>query len=713
MPAIQQISSAVAGKQSAPKAPPRRRAAPSQKASQASPAATTPSTQATPAAEPVPPREPTPPPSVQPQPSVETAQQPRQKSPPAQAARTVTFAEPPVAPPSPPPTQHSSQAPVEPIPESESQAPTRSQTAHAPSHEAEANAPIATAASPARTQQDRPVQAHSVSTAEDAHITTGSQSSKQRDGFSAVNNDQQQPTLHSANADSPPGEAERLLNAFGKRQQHDQDEETAQRPKRARREPTSEWPSGQTGARRTPNETTPATETSTRTPRKRQPASKEKTITPQTAPRDRRRRKQQARSAATVVSDDDDEVGRDKDQGSAENGEQAAGSGSEEEAAAARLDSEGPDFSNQKKAKKRQRKRKGPPVDENGEEVVDPESYQINAEKVMMFDLGFDSRLGRASEREQNMSKADWAKAKRDRHEAANRIFNGGKQAIDDIQGEREKAEKQGDDRTPNEGEEGEQTEEQGGNQGQEERPEEEEAEPSEPVGGGLGFRINANGEIVEDETTLNIGGVGSNDNDIINEEVEDEEDLTRRVNRNTFVNDRRRDPCERVEPWRLRSSAWTEEATDEFYRQLSLLGTDFEAIARTFPGKTRHMIKMKFTREEKLDADRITRALLGRNLRPAVTLESYAEATGMSLEFFNKYEGLDHAMQVISMDMKEKEEQMQAAVREGQEQQRQRAVQAGKREKALEAKEARKKQREARRHARRRGVQMGAGAMA
>ncbi|PWY97419.1 hypothetical protein BCV70DRAFT_149557, partial [Testicularia cyperi] len=48
------------------------------------------------------------------------------------------------------------------------------------------------------------------------------------------------------------------------------------------------------------------------------------------------------------------------------------------------------------------------------------------------------------------------------------------------------------------------------------------------------------------------------------------------------------------------RARKWTDDDTAKFYRALQQWGTDFEMIARLFPGRDRVMIKKKFNAEER-----------------------------------------------------------------------------------------------------------------
>ena len=81
-----------------------------------------------------------------------------------------------------------------------------------------------------------------------------------------------------------------------------------------------------------------------------------------------------------------------------------------------------------------------------------------------------------------------------------------------------------------------------------------------------------------------------------------EENDMTRRINAGTWL---RRD----------QSGGWNELLTERFYDGLRMFGTDFEMISKMFPGRTRHKVKLKFTKEEKLNYERIKATLLGERM--------------------------------------------------------------------------------------------------
>jgi len=65
----------------------------------------------------------------------------------------------------------------------------------------------------------------------------------------------------------------------------------------------------------------------------------------------------------------------------------------------------------------------------------------------------------------------------------------------------------------------------------------------------------------------------------------------------------------------RDKSGGWDEILTERFYEALRMFGTDFQMIRQMFPGRTRHKIKLKFVKEERINPHRIKAALLGERL--------------------------------------------------------------------------------------------------
>jgi transcription factor TFIIIB component B'' len=81
-----------------------------------------------------------------------------------------------------------------------------------------------------------------------------------------------------------------------------------------------------------------------------------------------------------------------------------------------------------------------------------------------------------------------------------------------------------------------------------------------------------------------------------------------------------------------LKPQQWTDDETDLFYQALQAFGTDFDTICRMFKGKTRKHIKLKFNREERVNPQRITDALVGQKT-VSIDMEQYQRATGQEYE--------------------------------------------------------------------------------
>jgi transcription factor TFIIIB component B'' len=61
------------------------------------------------------------------------------------------------------------------------------------------------------------------------------------------------------------------------------------------------------------------------------------------------------------------------------------------------------------------------------------------------------------------------------------------------------------------------------------------------------------------------------------------------------------------------------------------MFGTDFEMISKMFPGRTRHKIKLKFVKEEKVNYDKIRATLLGEPL--PVDLPEFEKMAGTEFD--------------------------------------------------------------------------------
>ena len=273
----------------------------------------------------------------------------------------------------------------------------------------------------------------------------------------------------------------------------------------------------------------------------------------------------------------------------------------------------------------------------------DPELHEIDPFATSMFDVSYNQKYGRTSEREKKMAEIDWVEVARKRRETNDRILIAAQQP-------------------PTNEEVRETTEGPSGTADSAPPP------PHEGTATLAGVRFRVVGDvIIADESNLTIDRQAAAQAEAENEApVEEENDLTERYNRATFLNDRRREVAERVPNWKRKSDPWSEEETERFYACLAAYGTDFFMISTLFAPKTRRQIKMKFVREERLDPKRINDALLGRKgTRPTLSLEHYAREVGREVSEFTKFESVDDAEKVIRLSMREREQEMRDAIAE------------------------------------------------
>ncbi|KAG9974445.1 hypothetical protein KCU98_g11991, partial [Aureobasidium melanogenum] len=162
----------------------------------------------------------------------------------------------------------------------------------------------------------------------------------------------------------------------------------------------------------------------------------------------------------------------------------------------------------------------------------------------------------------------------------------------------------------------------------------------------------------------------------------------------------RRRDPTDRVPFFKMKSDPWSDEETDRFYEALRMFGTDFFIISKMFAPKTRRQIKLKFIREERLDPDRVNRALAGDAV--PMNLESFAEATGQDLGGFKDPRELEEELRV---EGEEQRVEIARKKKEMEEAKEQRDIQMAAREKEQEERAAQRREKAAMRQNRRRGI--------
>ncbi|TKA82436.1 hypothetical protein B0A49_00035 [Cryomyces minteri] len=231
----------------------------------------------------------------------------------------------------------------------------------------------------------------------------------------------------------------------------------------------------------------------------------------------------------------------------------------------------------------------------------DGELMQIDTSTMTMAQLTRDLHQGRKSVLETKLQAIDWTEVVRKRQAAAQRIAEG--EAATGAEGAA------GDDPT-----------------NVEDRLSRAGREREALQSSGPRLRL-VNGQMVIDETSLQVDRhAEATRNESALEEIEGD-DLTKRINSQTWINDNRRDPTDRVPPAHRKSDAWTVDQTDAFYAALRMFGTDFFIISKMFPPKTRRQIKLKFVREERADAARVKAALTGEAV--PMDLDVYMQASG------------------------------------------------------------------------------------
>uniref|UniRef100_A0A0K3CBH1 BY PROTMAP: gi/342321017/gb/EGU12955.1/ Proteophosphoglycan ppg4 [Rhodotorula glutinis ATCC 204091] n=2 Tax=Rhodotorula toruloides TaxID=5286 RepID=A0A0K3CBH1_RHOTO len=122
-------------------------------------------------------------------------------------------------------------------------------------------------------------------------------------------------------------------------------------------------------------------------------------------------------------------------------------------------------------------------------------------------------------------------------------------------------------------------------------------------------------GQLVLDEQSLQIDR-GGGDQDQGPREVIEESARDRFVNSSTYSK-------------RKQGGRWSKEETELFYDAISQFYTNFEMISLLFPHRTRHEIRRKFNREDRLNPKLVTAAL---ERRKRINMEAIAEITGVDL---------------------------------------------------------------------------------
>lgn len=308
------------------------------------------------------------------------------------------------------------------------------------------------------------------------------------------------------------------------------------------------------------------------------------------------------------------------------------------------------------------------------------EDYEID-EDVMLGELTHRSRLGkmgRLSKTERSMRNVDWDQVKRQRKQEEEEQLEEAYRKVEAAERGEEEEPEQEEQHQDEEQQEPERMEdqpqeqprrrrkrrrqEQEGQEDQEQttdRPEElqpenrrkrrrrkpaeqdrEAEEQPQNIQGGIILTVNEQGQIIADPSSLQEGARqdaemrAQAETPPQEEPPQAEEEITRHFNTHTHIFKNRRDPVEKL-PLVHKPKSWNEEATEEFYEALRMFGTDFFIISKMFAGKTRHQIKLKFSREERENPERINAALI--HERKPMSLEKYASATGKDVDSFIK----------------------------------------------------------------------------
>ena len=240
-----------------------------------------------------------------------------------------------------------------------------------------------------------------------------------------------------------------------------------------------------------------------------------------------------------------------------------------------------------KDLKKRGRRRRRAPTPEGAESV------KITPSEVRMMDLCRDGGTGRKSEREKELEELERAEFIRNKQRQLKEIMGeaeGDSQAtpLESTEVRQERLARQ--------------------------------REQEESVAHNVPNTIIVNGQIQIDETSLEIDrhAAAALERNAEQLDAVDETDMTRKINSATWLK-------------RDKSGGWNEMLTDRFYDGLRMFGTDFEMISKMFPGRTRHKIKLKFCKEEKVNGNRIKATLLGEKL--AVNLPELEKMAGTEFD--------------------------------------------------------------------------------
>jgi transcription factor TFIIIB component B'' len=140
-----------------------------------------------------------------------------------------------------------------------------------------------------------------------------------------------------------------------------------------------------------------------------------------------------------------------------------------------------------------------------------------------------------------------------------------------------------------------------------------------EPTGIVSGPRMRLlNGRMVLDESSLTIDRHANAELEREGMEIVEENDFTRKITQGTYM---KREP----------SQSWDAAANQLFYKGLRQFGTDFGMIASMFPHRNRRQIKLKFNKEEKVNAAKINRILT--NPKEPIDLDQFEKMSNIKLQ--------------------------------------------------------------------------------
>jgi transcription factor TFIIIB component B'' len=177
---------------------------------------------------------------------------------------------------------------------------------------------------------------------------------------------------------------------------------------------------------------------------------------------------------------------------------------------------------------------------------------------------------------------------------------------------------------------------------------------------------VNGQIQVIHDSTMVNREAEA--DREIENYEMVEERDLTTRITSRSFLKNNKRFPNDFLLPGQ--GKRWTRDDTELFYQGLRNFGTDFQMISHMFPGSTRRSIKLKFTREERDDPERVREALLGQSTIVS-GWDDFMQVSQMQEQQFADADEIKRQMAEQEAEMRERIEAAKAETLERKRQQR------------------------------------------